>query len=122
MDDSIEQHSPYRRFTVEQWAELRHKTPLPLTEDELEQLRGINVKVSIDEVAQVYLPLSRLLSLYVESVMALNRGTRQFMGVESGKVPLFCKHCSNAGPSIPRLTSSPPTAFCTRQPSWSVAI
>lgn len=89
VDKAIEQYSPYRRFTVEQWAELRHKTPLPLTEDELEQLRGINVKVSIDEVAQVYLPLSRLLSLYVESVMQLNRGTRQFMGVESGKVPFI---------------------------------
>lgn len=81
--------SPYRSFTVDEWARLRENTPLPLTEDELKELRGINERVSLDEVAQIYLPLSRLLSLYVASVQSLNEGTQQFMGTDMGKVPFI---------------------------------
>lgn len=81
--------SPYRQFTVEEWAKLRLKTPLPLSEKELVALRGINERASLDEVKQIYLPLSRLLSLYVASVQALNRGTQNFMGLESEKVPFI---------------------------------
>jgi len=82
-------YSPYRSFTIEEWAQLRRKTPLPLSESELDELRGLNERVSMDEVEQVYLPLSRLLSLYVASVQKLNNSTRAFMGVESGKVPFI---------------------------------
>lgn len=81
--------APYRSFTIEEWAALRAKTPQPLTESELATLRGRNERVSLDEVDQVYLPLSRLLSLHVASIQRLNVGIRQFMGVEPGKVPFI---------------------------------
>ena len=84
-----EPYSPYRQFSIDEWAKLRHNTPLPLTETELEKLRGINERVSLAEVEQVYLPLSRLLSLYVSSVQSLNRGIQQFMGFQSAKVPFI---------------------------------
>ena len=87
--DRNETYSPYRSFTVEEWAKLRRNTRLPLTEAELDALRGINERASMEEVAQVYLPLSRLLSLYVESVQQLNRGTQQFMETQGGKVPFI---------------------------------
>jgi type I pantothenate kinase len=86
---SAEPYSPYRQFSIDEWAKLRHNTPLPLTETELEKLRGINERVSLEEVEQVYLPLSRLLSLYVSSVQSLNRGIQQFMGFQSAKVPFI---------------------------------
>lgn len=87
MDD--QEQSPYRSFTIDEWATLRRNTPQPLSESELEELRGINERVSLDEVEQVYLPLSRLLSLHVASVQDLNVGLRKFMEIEQGKVPFI---------------------------------
>jgi len=79
--------SPYRQFSIEEWAELGLSTPLPLTEQELAELRGINERVSLDEVSQVYLPISRLLSFHVASTQELNIGIRQFLEIDAGKVP-----------------------------------
>lgn len=79
--------SPYLRFTAEQWGHLRAATPLSLTEDDLERLRGINVRLSLDEVAEVFLPLSRLLNLYVGAAQELYRASDTFLGKLPGKVP-----------------------------------
>ena len=87
--DISDRNSPYRSFSIDQWARLRKHTTLALTEQELDALRGINERVSLHEVDQIYLPLSRLLSLHVASVQQLNLGVRQFMGIESGKVPFI---------------------------------
>jgi len=79
--------SPYRRFEREEWAHLRADTPLTLDEADLERLRGLNDPVSLEEVVKIYLPLSRLLSLYVEATQGLFRVTKNFLGGESAKVP-----------------------------------
>ena len=55
----------YLSFDREAWADLRAATPLTLRESELRDLRGINDRIDLDEVAAVYLPLTRLLNLYV---------------------------------------------------------
>lgn len=81
--------TPHRLFSVEQWAALRRNTPQPLTETELEEMRGRNERVSLKEVERVYLPLSRLISLHVASVQELNVGVRRFLDMESGKVPFI---------------------------------
>lgn len=81
--------SPYRQFTIEEWAELGLSTPQPLTEQELAELRGINERVSLEEVSQVYLPISRLLSFHVASLQQLWLGTHQFLGTSSAKVPFI---------------------------------
>lgn len=79
--------SPYQHFSVDEWAALRRNTPQPLTESELAQMRGMNERISIAEVEQIYLPLSRLLSFYVASTQELNVGIRQFLEIDAGKVP-----------------------------------
>ena len=81
--------SPYREFSVQQWAKLKDNTPSPLTEAELDALRGINEQASIAEVENVYLPLSRLLSFYVESTQTLNSQTANFMQDSTPKVPFI---------------------------------
>ncbi len=81
--------SPYREFSVQQWAKLKDNTPLPLSETELAALRGINERASIAEVENVYLPLSRLLSYYVESMQTLNAQTARFMQDSTPKVPFI---------------------------------
>ncbi len=80
-------YSPYAIMNREEWAELRLSTPLPLSEMELRQLRGLNDEVSLDEVSQIYLPLSRLLNLYVSGTQNLHEITHTFLGGASVRVP-----------------------------------
>lgn len=79
--------SPYLEFTAEDWGKLRALTPLSLDEDDMERLSGINVALSLDEVAQIYLPLSRLLNLYVGASQELYRASDTFLGQLPAKVP-----------------------------------
>lgn len=86
-DVPAEQPTPYLTFSHEEWGKLRADTPLTLSEQDLDQLRGINESVSIDEVVEIYLPMSRLLSLYVAATQDLYRATATFLGSRSAKVP-----------------------------------
>jgi type I pantothenate kinase len=79
--------SPYRRFTKQSWARLRADTPLTLTQAELDDLQGLNERVSMDEVVEIYLPLSRLLNLYVGAAQELFQATQNFLGRDGGKMP-----------------------------------
>ena len=80
--------SPYVAFTRDEWAKLRDSLPLALSEAELLELRGINEEVSLDEVRDIYLPLSRLLSLYVVATRGLHQATATFLGAPpAAKVP-----------------------------------
>lgn len=81
--------TPHREFSIQQWAKLKDNTPLGLTEAELSALQGINESASVTEVENVYLPLSRLLSFYVESVQKLNAQTARFMQDSTPKVPFI---------------------------------
>ncbi len=77
----------YLTFSRDDWAILRAATPLTLRERDLEALRGINERIDLDEVAAVYLPLSRLLNLYVSAVQDLQRVSSTFLGSIAPKVP-----------------------------------
>jgi type I pantothenate kinase len=79
--------SRFMEFSRAQWAALRESTPLPLTESQLRGLVGVNEWMSLDEVADIYLPLSRLLNLYVGAVQNLHRATATFVGSDSPRVP-----------------------------------
>ena len=79
--------SRFVEFTRAEWARLRASTPLPLTEAQLRSLVSINERMSLDEVADVYLPLSRLLNLYVGATQNLHRATATFLGSDSPRVP-----------------------------------
>jgi type I pantothenate kinase len=71
--------SPFVELDRSAWAELREATEQPLTAREIEQVRGLGDELDLDEVEQVYLPLSRLLSLYVEAAGALHRAQETFL-------------------------------------------
>jgi type I pantothenate kinase len=63
--------NPFLEFSRDEWAALRDRTPLPLTEPEIERLRGLLDVTDIDEVRDVYLPLTQLLSLHVRATSEL---------------------------------------------------
>ena len=79
--------SPYRHFTAGEWGRLRQDTPLPLSAKELEELKGFGERISLDEVWEIFLPLSRLLNLYVGETQELYRVTSDFLGRVQDKVP-----------------------------------
>ena len=79
--------SRYQRFTRAEWAALRADTPLTLTEDDLTHLRGLNDRVSLDEVIDIYLPLSRLLNLHIGASQALHGTSARFLGTKVSKAP-----------------------------------
>jgi len=70
----------HRIFTRSEWAQLRANTPLTLTQEDLLSLRGLNERVSLDEIADVYLPLSRLINLHVRAARNLNGVADTFLG------------------------------------------
>ncbi|NBJ12964.1 type I pantothenate kinase [Microvirga arsenatis] len=80
--------SPYRVFSRDEWAKLRADAPMTLTAEEVVQLQSLNDPISLDEVAAIYLPLSRLLSLYVAATQGLFKATQRFLLAEKEqKVP-----------------------------------
>src|SRR3954469_3667418 len=77
----------YPTFDHDEWAALRAATPLTLSEGDLATLRGINERISLDEVASIYLPLSRLLSLRGAAPPNLAKVTAPFLGRPAARVP-----------------------------------
>jgi len=75
--------SRYVDLNRAEWARLRASTPLPLSEAQLRPLGGVTERVSLDEVADVYLPLSRLLNLYVGATQKLHAATSTFLGASA---------------------------------------
>ena len=79
--------SPYRIFSRAEWAERREDTPMTLTSEEVSRLRSLNDRLDMKEVEEIYLPLSRLLSLYVAATQRLFRAQQNFLGTEDTKMP-----------------------------------
>ena len=82
-----QKYNPYRLFTRDQWAALRNDTPMTLEPGEFDKLRSMHDRLDIREVEEIYLPLSRLLSIYVDATQRLYYSQRQFLDIRDRKVP-----------------------------------
>jgi type I pantothenate kinase len=71
--------SPYVDLDRAEWSALRERTPMPLTAEEVERLRGLGTALDLDEVRDVYLPLSRLLNLYIHATHELRSTVGTFL-------------------------------------------
>jgi len=79
--------APYTSFSRAEWARLRNGSRLPLSEAQLQTMVSLNDSVSLEDVADIYLPLVRLIQLYYESAQQLYRETIAFLGSPAEKVP-----------------------------------
>jgi type I pantothenate kinase len=86
-EDFAREVSPFRRFSRAEWAELRADTPMTLTVADLDEVRSLNDKIDLAEVEAVYLPLSRLLNLYVQASQKLFHASNMFLHSRDLKVP-----------------------------------
>src|SRR3954454_17413945 len=82
-----QQYNPYRIFSREQWASLRDDTPMTLEAGEIAALRSMHDRLDLKEVEEIYLPLSRLLSIYVEAMQRLYNAQRRFLRIQDRRVP-----------------------------------
>ena len=85
--DTVDTFSRFVDFTRAEWARLRASTPLPLSEPQLRALVSVNERMSLDEVADIYLPLSRLLNLYVAGTQSLRTAAATFLGTDTPRIP-----------------------------------
>ena len=79
--------SPFLSFDRANWAELRNSVPMTLSEDDLTALQGINENLTMEEAVEIYLPLSRLLNLYVQARQSRNSVLQQFLNTEEHAPP-----------------------------------
>ncbi|MEO0730437.1 MAG: type I pantothenate kinase [Pseudomonadota bacterium] len=81
--------SPYRQFSRAEWSAMRADTPMTLAPREIERMSGVIEQISAKEVEEVYLPLSRLLNLYVAAAQELHAVSNDFLGQRERKTPFI---------------------------------
>ncbi|MGF1751953.1 type I pantothenate kinase [Vibrio cionasavignyae] len=81
--------SPFMSFSREQWSARRNAVPMTLTEEDLKELQGINEDLTMREATDVYLPLSRLLNLYVAARQRRNSVLQEFLGQNEHMPPFI---------------------------------
>lgn len=81
--------SPYRIFSRQEWAAKRADTPMTLRQDEIARLKAFNDQLSMTEIEEIYLPITRLLAYYFAAQRKLSRATQGFLGATDVKVPFI---------------------------------
>ena len=76
---------PYHHFSMAEWSNFSADEPMTLDAADIQRLRALTDPISIEEAEQVYLPLSRLISLYVEATQGLHRASTRFLATSSGR-------------------------------------
>lgn len=81
--------SPFEEISRSQWAELAKNSISPLTESEIEKIRGLGDFLDLAEVADIFLPLSQLLNLYVTQAQQLHEASDDFLNRTNKKIPFI---------------------------------
>jgi type I pantothenate kinase len=81
--------NPYHRFSKAEWAEYRDGEPMTLNAADIDRLRALTDPISLAEAEEIYLPLSRLISFYVEASQAVHRVSTRFLGAEDRQIPFI---------------------------------
>jgi type I pantothenate kinase len=81
--------NPYHRFSRAQWAKYRDGEPMTLSAADIERLRALTDPISLGEAEEIYLPLTRLISFYVEAAQAVHRVSTRFLGTEDHQIPFI---------------------------------
>ena len=92
--------TPYTELDRAAWARLAETTESPLTAEEIERLRGLGDEIDMTEVREVYLPMSRILSLYVRHARGLHADTERFLGENRGDPERFAHAVVDAGADL----------------------
>ncbi|MGF1911603.1 type I pantothenate kinase [Vibrio kasasachensis] len=81
--------TPYLSFNRQRWAELRNSVPMTLSKEDLRELQGVNENLTMEESVEIYLPLARLLNLYIEARQSRNSVLHNFLGATNSSPPFI---------------------------------
>lgn len=81
--------TPFLSFSRKQWSQLRDSVPMTLSEEDLQELQGINENLTMKEAVEIYLPLARLLNLYVAARQSRNSVLHEFLGNDEISPPFI---------------------------------
>ncbi|MCE7792625.1 type I pantothenate kinase [Salipaludibacillus sp. CUR1] len=84
---TMENLTPFMTFNRDEWAELRQSYPMEVTAEEIERLKGVNDVLNMQEIADIYLPLTRLINLHAIASQELYRSRYVFLQKQERKVP-----------------------------------
>ncbi len=79
--------TPFVELERQTWARLSHELETSLTYEDIIRLRGLGDQLDLNEVREVYLPLSRLLDLYIAAAGRLHSATNTFLGEQTRRTP-----------------------------------
>lgn len=79
--------TPFVELDRARWSQLANRMEQPLNQEDIERLRGLGDPLDLREIREAYLPLSRLLSLYVEASGQLHSATQTFLGEKTQRTP-----------------------------------
>jgi type I pantothenate kinase len=85
--NGAETFTPFVELDRPMWSRLSLEITSPLTDQDVQRLRGLGDVLSLDEIREVYLPLSRLLNLYVAAAGELHAATNTFLGEKTTRTP-----------------------------------
>jgi len=89
LPNDAEAVSPFVEISRAEWAELAKTNETPLTQEEIEKIRGLGDFLDLQEVSDIYLPLSHLLNLYVTQTQQLHSVTKNFLDKSANRTPFI---------------------------------
>ncbi len=87
MEAPEDPHGPYLTLSRADWAELAQSHALGLSEETLRRIRATGDPIDLDQVRQVYLPLTELVRLYIQDTGRLYRAQNRYLGLTADKTP-----------------------------------
>ncbi len=81
--------SPYVAIDRTDWSVLAKNATAPLSEEEVQNIRGLGDFLDLQEVQEVYLPVSKLLSIYAQGTQALHKATADYFGERAARTPFI---------------------------------
>ncbi len=79
----------FDKINRETWQNLHRKTTPPLTEEELNSIKSFNDEISLQDVVDIYLPLTNLIQIYKRSKEDLSFSKGIFLQRELKKQPFI---------------------------------
>lgn len=89
MKQGAANYTPYLHFSRAEWAKLKDDQLLHVLGNEIDSLRALNEPLTEEEIIQIYLPLSRLLTFYISASQELYSVTDKFLHASIIKVPFI---------------------------------
>ncbi|PRO66657.1 type I pantothenate kinase [Alkalicoccus urumqiensis] len=83
----VENISPFMTFSRAEWAALRESYSMKMDPEEIQQVKGLNDVLNMEEIADIYLPLTRLIHLHADASQELYRSRSIFLKKQEKKVP-----------------------------------